>query len=234
MTFLLCGPGWCVHRPNVQNKGAGFGGMDRAPPARDSNGPASMVEREGRATGGTTSGGTACGGRCGLATTHLDILAPSIENAGANPAAFSCFVLIYDDLRQPIPAPGIVAIETAVANSRRCAVPQQSPWPAGAFSCDYMFWGERGGGLTRQPVGPFVDTAIMTAVLNTNRVDSRSFSSRGCASWLAHTSTDPIRLLCIRLALPLYSLPALTIRAQRKTHGRCFTSGPMACGVFFV
>ena len=64
--------------------------------------------------------------RCGLATTHLDSLAPSIEDPGMNPAAFSCFALIYDDLRQPIPAPGIVAIGTAVANSSRCAVPQRS------------------------------------------------------------------------------------------------------------
>ena len=36
--------------------------MDRAPPARDSNGPISMAEREGRAKGGTTSSGTASGG----------------------------------------------------------------------------------------------------------------------------------------------------------------------------
>ena len=147
--------------------------------------------------------------RCGLATTHLDSLAPSIENPGVNPAAFSCFALIYDDLRQPIPAPGIVAMGTAVANSSRCDVPQQAPRPAGVFSCDCMFWGERGGGYTRQPVGPSVDTAIMTTVLSTNRVDSRSFSSRSCAFRRTHTSTDPIRLLCIRLALPLtLSLPS--------------------------
>ena len=62
--------------------------------------------------------------RCGLATTHLDSLTPSSEDPGTNPAAFSCFALICDDLRRPIPAPGIVAIETAVANSSRCAVPQ--------------------------------------------------------------------------------------------------------------
>ena len=115
--------------------------------------------------------------RFGLATTHLDSLAPSIEDLGTNPAAFSCFVLIYDG--QPIPAPSIVAIGTAVANSSRCAVLQQSLWPAGDFSCDCMFQGERGEGLTRQSVGPSVDTAIMTTVLSTNRVDSRSFSSRG-------------------------------------------------------
>ena len=146
--------------------------------------------------------------RCGLATTHLDSLTPSSEDPGTNPAAFSCFALIYDDLRQPIPAPGIVAIETAVANSR-CAVSQQAPRPAGDCSCGCMFWGERGGGHTRQPVGPSVDAAIMTTVLSTNRVDSRSFSSRSCAFPRTHTNTDPIRLLCIRLALPLtLSLPS--------------------------
>ena len=72
-----------------------------------------------------------------------------------------------------------------------------------------MFLGERGGGCTRQPVGPSVDTAIMTTVLSTNRVDSRSFSSRSCAFRHTHTSTDPTWLLCIRLALALtLSLPA--------------------------
>ena len=147
--------------------------------------------------------------RCGLATTHLDSLTPSSEDPGMNPAAFFCFALIYDDLCQPIPASGIVAIETAVANSSRCAVPQQAPRPAGDYSCGCMFWGERGGGHTRQPVGPSVDAAIMTTVLSTNRVDSRSFSSRNCAFRRTHTSTDPIRLLCIRLALPLtLSLPS--------------------------
>ena len=35
----------------------GFGGMDRAPPARDSNGPASTAEREGRAKRGSASCG---------------------------------------------------------------------------------------------------------------------------------------------------------------------------------
>ena len=142
-------------------------------------------------------------GRSGLATAHLDSLAPSSEDPGINPAAFSWFALIYDDLRQPMPAPSIVAIGTAVANSSSWhAVPQQAPRLAGDFSCDCMFRGEREGGYTRQ-VGPSVDTAIMTTVLSTNRVDSRSFSSRRCAFRRTHTSTDPIRLLCIRLALPL-------------------------------
>ena len=142
-------------------------------------------------------------GRSGLATAHLDSLAPSSEDPGMNPAAFSWFALIYDDLRQPMPAPSIVAIGTAVANSSSWhAVPQQAPRLAGDFSCDCMFRGEREGGYTRQ-VGPSVDTAIMTTVLSTNRVDSRSFSSRRCAFRRTHTSTDPIRLLCIRLGLPL-------------------------------
>ena len=142
-------------------------------------------------------------GRSGLATAHLDSLAPSSEDPGMNPAAFSWFALIYDDLRQPMPAPSIVAIGTAVANSSSWhAVPQQAPRLAGDFSCDCMFRGEREGGYTRQ-VGPSVDTAIMTTILSTNRVDSRSFSSRRCAFRRTHTSTDPIRLLCIRLALPL-------------------------------
>ena len=148
-------------------------------------------------------------GRSGLATAHLDSLAPSSEDPGMNPAAFSWFALIYDDLRQPMPAPSIVAIGTAVANSSSWhAVPQQAPRLAGDFSCDCMFRGEREGGYTRQ-VGPSVDTAIMTTVLSTNRVDSRSFTSRNCAFRRTHTSTDPIRLLCFRLALPLtLSLPS--------------------------
>ena len=40
--------------------------MDRAPPARDSNEPASMAKQEGRAKGGTASGGTASGGKVRL------------------------------------------------------------------------------------------------------------------------------------------------------------------------
>ena len=79
----------------------------------------------------------------------------------------------------------------------------------GDFSCDCRFWEKRGGGLTGQPVSPQVDTATIRTVLSTNRVDSRSFSSRCWAFRRTHTSADPIRLLCIRLALPLtLSLPS--------------------------
>ena len=68
------------------------------------------------------------------------------------------------------------------------------------FSCDCMSWDERGGGLA--PVGPRVNTATIRTVLSTNRMDSGNFSSRCCAFRRTHTSADPIRLLCIRLALP--------------------------------
>ena len=54
----LCGPGGTLWATG-ETVWAGFGGMDQAPPARDSNGPVSMAEREGRVKGGTASGGTA-------------------------------------------------------------------------------------------------------------------------------------------------------------------------------
>ena len=111
-----------------------------------------------------------------------------------------------------------------------------SPWAlrlVGDFSRDSMFWDDRGGGLTGQPMGPQVDTANIRRVLSTNHVDLRSFSSRCWAFRRTHPSADPIRLLGIRLAFP-DSLPALRICAQHKTHGWCFTSCPRACGGFFV
>ena len=87
-----------------------------------------------------------------------------------------------------------------------------SPWAlrlVGDFSCGCMFWDDRGGGLTGQPMGPQVDTANIRTVLSTNHVDSRSFSSRRWAFRRTHPSADPIRLLGIRLALPLtLSLPS--------------------------
>ena len=162
-------------------------------------------------------------GRSGLATAHLDSLAPSSEDPGMNLAAFSWFALIYDDLRQPMPGPSIVAIGTAVANSSSWhAVPQQAPRLAGDFSCDCMFRGEREGGYTRQ-VGPSVDTAIMTTVLSTTL----------CVS--AHTHEHrPYSATLYPTSFTLESLLALTIRARHKTHGWCFTSGLMACGFFFT
>ena len=74
--------------------------------------------------------------------------------------------------------------------------------------CDCRF-DERGGGVTRQPVGPLADTATITTAMSTNRADTGSFSSRCGAFQRRHKSADPIRLLCTRLALPLtVSLPS--------------------------
>ena len=86
------------------------------------------------------------------------------------------------------------------------------------FLRDCMVWDEMGGGLAL--VGPRVDTATIRTVLSTNRVDSGSFSSRCCAFRRTHTSTDPIRLLCIRLALPLtLPLPSRFAPSARFTVG---------------
>ena len=79
------------------------------------------------------------------------------------------------------------------------------PMACGAFSCDCIFWENSGGGLTTQPVG----TATMTTVTSADRVDLESFSSRCWTFRRTHTSADPIRVLCTRLALPLtHSLPS--------------------------
>ena len=77
------------------------------------------------------------------------------------------------------------------------------PMAGGDFPCSCMFWDERRGELTGQPMGPQVDIATIRTVLSTNRVDSRRFSSRYWAFRRTYTSADPIRLRCIRLALPL-------------------------------
>ena len=53
-------------------------------------------------------------------------------------------------------------------------------------------------------MGPFGDTSIITTAMDTYHVDPGRFSSRCCAFRRTHTrSANPIRLLCIRLALPL-------------------------------
>ena len=69
-------------------------------------------------------------------------------------------------------------------------------------------------------MGPEVDTATIRILLSTNRVDSGSFSSGCCAFRCTHTSADPIRLLCIRLALPLIlPLPSRFAPSARLTVG---------------
>ena len=94
-----------------------------------------------------------------------------------------------------------------------------SPWAlrlVGDFSCDCIFWDDRGGGLTGQPMDSQVDTANIITVLSTNHVDSKSFSSSCWAFRRTHPSADPIRLLGIRLALPLtLSLPPGFVSSTR-------------------
>ena len=95
------------------------------------------------------------------------------------------------------------------------------------FSCGCMFWDERGGGLA--PVGPQVDTATISIVLTTNCVDSGSFSSRCCAFRRTHTNANPIRLICIRLDLPL----TLTLPSRFAPRAR-LTVGGASCAVWLV
>ena len=98
--------------------------------------------------------------------------------------------------------PLTLALPSRFAPSAR-AMGFVSPWAlwlVGEFSRDCMFWDERAGGLTGQQVGPQVDTATMPTVMSTHRVEPGSFSSRCCALRRIHTSADPIRPLCIRLA----------------------------------
>ena len=67
---------------------------------------------------------------------------------------------------------------------------------------------------------PPVGTTTMTAVMSTHRVDLGSFSSPYCTFRQTHTSADPIRLLCIRLALTLtLSLPSRLAPSARLTVG---------------
>ena len=82
-------------------------------------------------------------------------------------------------------------------------------WLAEAFLWDCTFWDDRGGGLSRQPLGPLVDTLTIKTVTSANRMNLGSFCSRSCTFQRTRTSADPIRLLCARLALPLsLSLPS--------------------------
>ena len=86
---------------------------------------------------------------------------------------------------------------------------------------------------------PLLDTAIITTVLSTNRVDSRSFSGRCWASRRTHTSADHIRLLlCIRLALPLtLSLPSGFVPSARLMVGASLRAlglvGNFSCDLFW-
>ena len=77
----LCGPGGSLW-PTCGTVWAGFGGIDRAPPARDSNGPASMAERESRARSETAGDGTASGGKVRLGDSPSRQLGPLQRGPG--------------------------------------------------------------------------------------------------------------------------------------------------------
>ena len=91
---------------NVKNTHThGVGGMDRAPPAQDNNGPTSTMGRENRAQGRTASGG-----KVQFSNSAALRLAPPIGDPGIIPAAFSRLALTSCDLYQLIAAPGVVGI----------------------------------------------------------------------------------------------------------------------------
>ena len=144
-----------------------------------------------------------------LRTNHVDSRSFSPRcwafrrtHPSANPIRLLCIRLALP-LTLSLPSGFVPSTKLVVGASHRAL------GLVGDFSCDCMFWDDKGGGLTRQPMGPQVDTANMRTVLSTNYVDSRSFSSRCWAFRRTHPSADPIRLLGIRLALPLtLSLPS--------------------------
>ena len=81
-------------------------------------------------------------------------------------------------------------------------------WVAGTFLRDCMFLKDVRGRFNRQ-LGPLLNTATTTTVMSANHLDSGKFSSRCCTFRRTNTSEGPIRLVCIRVALPLtVSLPS--------------------------
>ena len=122
-----------------------------------------------------------------------------ITHTSADPIRLLCIrLLIALPLTLPLPSRFAPSARLTVGGTP-CAL-----WLVGDFSYDCMFWENSGGGLTTQPVG----TATMTTVTSAKRVDLESFSSRCWTFRRTHTSADPIRVLCTRLALPLtLSLP---------------------------
>ena len=121
--------------------------------------------------------------------------------------AFRCTHTSTDPIRLlcfRLALPLTLSLPSGFASSARLMVfvSPRALWRVGDFLCDCMFWDERGGRLTGQPMGPQVDIANIRTLLSSNRVDSRSYSSRCWASRRTHTSADPIRLLYIRLVLP--------------------------------
>ena len=113
---------------------------------------------------------------------------------------YSAFIRLALSLTLSLPSAFVLSVRLMVGASLRALGLVED------LLHDYMFWDEREGGLT--PVGPQVDATTIRTVLSTNRVDSGRLSSRCGALQRTHTNADPIRLICIRLALSLtLSLP---------------------------
>ena len=81
MTCRLCGPGGTLWATSG-TFGAGFGGIERAPPARHNNGPASMAERESGGRSETAGDGTAGGGKVRLGDNPSRQLGPLHRGPG--------------------------------------------------------------------------------------------------------------------------------------------------------
>ena len=144
-------------------------------------------------------------------------------HTSVDPIRLLCIQLALP-LTLSLPSGFVPSARLMVGDTPCCAL-----WLVWDFSCDCMFWEKRGGGLTRQPVGPPVGTATMTAVMSANRVDLGSFSSRCCTFRHTHTyERRPYSTTLYPTGFTLDSLLALTISAQCKTYGWCSTPGPMA------
>ena len=91
----LCGPGGTLWATGG-TFWAWFGGIDRALPVRDSNGPASMAERESRARSETAVDGAACGGKVRLGGNPSRQLGPLQRGPGYESR---CVFLFRPDLR---------------------------------------------------------------------------------------------------------------------------------------
>ena len=130
-------------------------------------------------------------------------------HASVDPIRLLCIRLALP-LTFPLPSRFAPSARLVVCVSSRAL------WLSGDPSSDCFVWDKTGGGLTRQPVG----TTTMTAAMSANLVNLRSFSSRCCAYRRTYTSVDPIRLLCIQLALPLtLSLPSRIAPSTRLVVG---------------
>ena len=109
---------------------------------------------------------------------------------------------------------------------------------AGALLCDCTVWDYRGEGLTRQSMGPPVNTAATTTATGINHVNSGSFCSRCYMFRRTHTSADPIGVLCIRIALILtLSRPSRFVPSARLMVGASpralWCVGDLSCDCMF-